>query len=552
MTTPRGRTLPIPDGFRVEWRNPSDAGYLWVWDDVHAPVPATPLQQSVNAVTGRGIRQAARELQMPRGGPRRDFNGYAYIAYLPTPPADDEVERHEQVLDVAIPALRHRWDKEFLPRLESDLETLRVLGESGADPATLGERLVQAIEIVQYHYYIHFIVIFTLFGATGRLATLYERITNSNDEMGPYRLLQGLPTKSVEAASALERVAALGRSIPAVAELFDNPDPHSILRRLKRTPEAFDLVRGFDDYLATYGHRSVAEDISGPTWIEDPSYPLLALRGYVQGAPRNLEAEMASQADEANRALADALALIAASDDSLRQEFESAVEVARAAWPLREDHAHYIDQQSVAFLRQALLLCGNRLAEQGTIARTDDVFYLEIPEIQEALESPDVRLHQRVNEHRAVRETLSRSTPPRFLGTMPEKGPILDSELAKFFNPLGTPAGATEEGSRTLRGTPGAPGIHTGRARIVLSPDEFDHVQTGDILVTRTTNPSWTPLFGIIGALITDSGGVLSHGAIVAREVGLPAVVGTKGATETISDGQVITVDGNRGLITLA
>ena len=135
---------------------------------------------------------------------------------------------------------------------------------------------------------------------------------------------------------------------------------------------------------------------------------------------------------------------------------------------------------------------------------------------------------------------------------MPEKEPVLDSELAKFFNPFGTPAGATDEGSRTLRGTPGAPGTHTGRARIVLSPEEFDHVQAGDILVTRTTNPSWTPLFGIIGALVTDSGGVLSHGAIVAREVGLPAVVGTKGATETISDGQVITVDGNRGLLTLA
>ncbi len=552
MTKPRGRTLPIPDGFRVEWDNPADAGYLWVWDDVHAPVPATPLQQSVNSVTGRGIRQAARELQMPRGGPRRNFNGYAYIAYLPTPPAGDEVERHERVLDVAIPALRHRWDKEFLPRLESDLETLRTLGESGTDRATIGQRLVQAIEIVQYHYYIHFIVIFTLFGATGRLATLFHRITGSNDEMGPYRLLQGLPTKSVEATRALERVATLGRSVPVVAELFDNPDPHSILRRLKRTPEASDLVRGFDDYLAHYGHRSVAEDISGPTWIEDPSYPLLALRGYIQGAPRNLEAELASQADEANRALVDALALIAASDDSLRQEFESAVEVARATWPLREDHAHYIDQQSVAFLRRALLLCGNRLAEQSTTARTDDVFYLEIPEIQEALESPDVRLHQRVDERRAVRETLSRSAPPRFLGTMPEKEPVLDSELAKFFNPFGTPAGATDEGSRTLRGTPGAPGIHTGRARIVLSPEEFDHVQAGDILVTRTTNPSWTPLFGIIGALVTDSGGVLSHGAIVAREVGLPAVVGTKGATETISDGQVITVDGNRGLLTLA
>ncbi len=552
MTEPRGQVLPIPDGFPVQWDNPRDAGFLWVWDDVHAPVPATPLQQSVNAATGRGIRQAARELQLPRGGPRRDFNGYAYIAYLPTPPAEEEVERHEQVLDESIPALRRRWDEEFLPRLESDLDALRALGETDKDAATLGPRLEQAIEIVQHHYYIHFIVIFTLFGATGRLAILYQRITGSDDEMGPYRLLQGLPTKSVEAASALERVAAMARSVPAIAGLFDNPDPHSILRRLKRTPQASDVVRAFEDYLATYGHRSVAEDVSGPTWIEDAAYPLLALRGYVQGAPRNLESELASQADQANSALSGVLALIPASEVSLRQDFESAVEAARAAWPLHEDHAHYIDQQSVAFLRRVLLLCGDRLAENGAIARADDVFYLQISEIQEGLEPPEARFHDRIDERRTVRETLSRSSPPRYLGTMPENGPALDSELAKFFNPLGTPDGATREGSRSLRGTAGAPGVHTGRARIILSAEEFDRVQAGDVLVTRTTNPSWTPLFGVIGALVTDSGGVLSHGAIVAREVGLPAIVGTKGATETIIDGQIITVDGNRGLITLA
>jgi phosphohistidine swiveling domain-containing protein len=552
MTEKRGQVLQIPEGFPVHWENPSDAEFLWVWDDVHSPVPGTPLQQSVNAATGRGIRRAARELQMPRGGPRRDFNGYAYIAYLPTPPAQDEVDRHERVLDDAIPDLRRRWDEEFLPGLDSDLDTLRSLGEPGADPASLAARLDQAVEIVRDHYYIHFIVIFTLFGATGRLARLYKQITGTDDEMSPYLILQGRPNKSVEAGRALKHVAATARSQPPVATLFDNPDPHSILRRLRRTPEATDVVAQFERYLGTYGHRSVAEDISGPTWIEDPAYPLLALRGYVQGAPRDLDAELAGQAVEADRMFQDALGHVAPNDSETREAFERIVEICRAVWPLREDHAHYIDQQSVAFLRRILLACGEMLASRGTVPRVDDVFYLELPEIQEALGSGEARFQDRVRDRRAVRMDLMRSTPPRFLGTMPEAGPALDSELAKFFNPMGNSSGGTGETSKVLRGTPGSPGAHIGPARVVLSTEEFERVQPGDVLVTRTTNPSWTPLFGVIGALVTDSGGVLSHGAIVAREVGLPAVVGTKGATEIVRDGDIVTVDGSLGLVTLA
>ena len=524
---------------------------LWVWDDVHSPVPSTPLQQSISAATGRGIRRAARELQMPRGGPRRDFNGYGYIAYLATPPAPDEVERHDRVLDEVIPALRRRWDDEFLPRLEADLQTLRTLGDPDADPASLTPRLEQAVEILQHHYYIHFIVIFTLFGTTGRLASLYRRITGSTDEMGPYRLLQGQPNKSLEAGIALEQIADMVRSLPSVAALFQNPDPHSILRRLRRSAEAGQVVARFDDYLRVYGHRSVAEDVSGPTWIEDPAYPLLALRGYVHGTARDVAGDLAAQAAEADRAMEETLAHIPAADTHTRDAFVGAVAAARAVWPLREDHAHYIDQQSVALFRRIVLACGEFLVKRGALARRDDVFYVEIPEILAALQSPDIRYQERVEQRRAVRGALMRVAPPRFLGTMPPGGPSLDSELAKFFNPMGDAGNSMREGSRVLRGTGGSPGVHTGPARVVLSPEEFERVQPGDVLVTRTTNPSWTPLFGVIGALVTDSGGILSHGAIVAREVGLPAVMGTKGATEIVKDGQIVTVDGNLGLVTL-
>jgi pyruvate,water dikinase len=510
------------------------------------------MQQAVNRATGRGIRQAARELQMPRGGPRKDFNGYAYIAYLPTPPAREEIERHERVLDAVIPAFRQRWDQEFVPKLERDLATMRAFDLSAADGPTLAGYLRQALDLHQGHYHIHFLVIFTLFGATARLARLYERVTGSSHQVSPYRLLQGIPNISVQAGKALHAIAAEARTDPAIVALFETSDPHSILRRLRRTPAAESLLARFQAYLETYGNRSVAEDISGPTWIEDPSYPLLALRGYVQGAPRDFDEELTAQAKEAERATQQALSAIPAQDESLRREFLDVLAQCRALWPLREDHAHFIDQQSVALVRRVLLACGARLAEVGVIDHRDDVFYLNLEEVLEALESGGGRLMDRVQEREAVRKELMRTAPPQFLGTMPAQGPAMDSELAKFFNPMGVSSNPVGEQAKTLRGLAGSPGVHTGPARVVLSTGEFDRVQPGDVLVTRTTNPSWTPLFGVIGALVTDSGGVLSHGAIVAREVGLPAVMGAKGATARITDGQIVTVDGNAGVVRLA
>jgi pyruvate,water dikinase len=129
--------------------------------------------------------------------------------------------------------------------------------------------------------------------------------------------------------------------------------------------------------------------------------------------------------------------------------------------------------------------------------------------------------------------------------------PLITGELSKFFNPVANINTDPLEERNVLRGTAGSPGMHTGPAKVILTPESFDSVQPGDVLVTRTTNPSWAPIFGTIGALVADSGGVLSHGAIVARELSLPAVMGTKIGTRLIKTGDVVTVDGNNGAVTI-
>jgi pyruvate,water dikinase len=178
-----------------------------------------------------------------------------------------------------------------------------------------------------------------------------------------------------------------------------------------------------------------------------------------------------------------------------------------------------------------------------------DVFHLTVDEVREAGERyPDIDLRAPIAARRAVMEAFSTIQPPPFLGTPPPGPPPNDPvsvSIGKFFGE--PPQPSTEPG--VLRGNAGSPGTVRGTARVMRSLMEADRLQPGDILVARTTAPPWTPLFATAAAIVTDTGGILSHSAIVAREYGIPAVVGTALATTLIQDGQTIEVDGDNGVV---
>jgi pyruvate,water dikinase len=194
---------------------------------------------------------------------------------------------------------------------------------------------------------------------------------------------------------------------------------------------------------------------------------------------------------------------------------------------------------------------GRRLCNQGVVCSPVDVFYLTLEEALTALKDGSTKsLNDSVSQRRNERDKNSKLIPPAYLGTVPEDGPAATvPESQAMLGP--TPDFNAEQEPSVLRGTGGAAGSITGPAKVVRSPDEFGKIRPGDILVCTSTSPTWTPLFGTIAALVSDSGGVLSHTAIVAREYGLPAVVGVRNGTRRITDGQIITVDGDKGLVLL-
>ena len=230
-----------------------------------------------------------------------------------------------------------------------------------------------------------------------------------------------------------------------------------------------------------------------------------------------------------------------------RKLFRKLVSWAQDSVPLREEG---LSDLGLGYpqLRRMLRELGRRLVESGAIEQLDDVFWLLKAEADQAAEALDEgeAIHsfvELVEQRKAVWQAEMRATPPPVL---PPKSKWMGLDLGIF-----VAAEDAEQAGDTIQGEGTSPGRVAGTARVLHGPEDFDQMQPGDILVAKFTTPAWTPLFARAAAIVTDIGGQLSHGSIVAREYGIPAVMGTGVATKRIERGQRVTVDGDAGTVTL-
>jgi pyruvate,water dikinase len=198
-----------------------------------------------------------------------------------------------------------------------------------------------------------------------------------------------------------------------------------------------------------------------------------------------------------------------------------------------------------------MLEFGRRLAAAGVLDRADEIFYLNFDETRTTAEAlPRLDKRHVVAGRRAEMEYFRGVLPPPALGEPPPGPPPVDPlsrAINRFFG-FGTPSPSPAD-PNVLKGNAGSPGVARGPARVVHSLAESGKLQAGDVLVAETTMPAWTPLFATAAAVVTDTGGVLSHCAVVAREYRIPAVVGARTATSLIHDGQLLEVNGSTGVV---
>ena len=348
------------------------------------------------------------------------------------------------------------------------------------------------------------------------------------------RLLAGMGNNdAANAGLELWRLAVSVTGRPALRRAVTDADGFDDLRRrAERTDDGREFLRRWDAFLAEHGHHCRGElELMNPRWSERPDRVLEQLRSYVEAVGRDDFLTRYRQAARRRRE-ADEEVRRRLRNPLKRAAFRFLVHRARHCGPLREN----IKSETVRWIaaaRRALLALGARLADCDRLGRADDVFFLTFDELDALVHHGDSGARQTVAARRAEHERNVATRPP----------PVVVGQFA--------PAAAADcspPAEGVLAGLGASPGVVTGPARVILRAAD-DQVRSGEVLVAPFTDPGWTPYFLNAAAIVMDLGGMLSHGSIIAREYGIPAVVNVTAATRTIRTGQLLRVDGHRGLV---
>jgi len=345
------------------------------------------------------------------------------------------------------------------------------------------------------------------------------------------RALPHNPTTEMDLA--LWALAREARADPEIARMLDETPPEHLAEDYRGGALPPKLQMSLADFLRLYGHRGVAEiDLGLPRWSEDPTYIMGVLANYLRlDDPQAAPDVQFLRATREAEAMVEELTRRATGKGRLRGTLvRFLLGRARELSGLREMPKFCI-VLLMARARESLWAVGTELAESGLLERAGDIFFLSVPEAWAALAGENLRPLIR-ERHVVYEQEIGRRHVPRLL-------------LSDGTEPTADTHGATGADG-VLRGTPASGGVVRQKARVVLDPGEAS-LEPGEILVAPSTDPGWTPLFLTAGGLVMEMGGPMSHGAIVAREYGIPAVVGVPDATERISTGQRITVDGSAG-----
>jgi pyruvate,water dikinase len=227
----------------------------------------------------------------------------------------------------------------------------------------------------------------------------------------------------------------------------------------------------------------------------------------------------------------------------LLRRFEALLALAQRYAVIREEQAGWFTL-GWPLLRRAVLRLGETLCDRGVIAQVEDVFYLKRSELDVGLDHQLADMRVTVASRRLEWERQRRLSPPLTLGKA-----LGESLIAGAADDMRMPGAASRSKPNMLKGMPASPGRATGPVRVVYVSDDFARFQAGEVLVAQVTTPAWTPLFERAAAVVTDGGSVAAHASLVAREYGIPAVVGTGDATARLHDGQLVTVDGGSGVV---
>lgn len=555
VSPPPSGQIPIPPEFPVTWEEAGDERGFWTVDALHFPTPIAPLNDSFIRALYRASNEGFASLDLPMRMVARRINTYHYLGIVPLSLPPEEIEamgqRAQEKVGASMGRLLEHWQDDWLPAVKRELAAWERFDLAAADAASFRAHVAATMARYERIWSVHFQIVVPMLMAMSSFTDLYRDLFGGDDAFDALRLVQGFENETLRANRAGWMLGRAAAASPAVRQLIEATPSPDVVAALGQSDAGRLFLAALRDYLAQFGRRgSDFIDIDRPSWLEDPTPVIDVIKGYLAGPDSDPEEERVRLAASREALLADTRTRLQGYPRQAAEQFEFSLKAAQAATVLSEDHGFYIDWMGLYEVRRVMVEAGRRLALAGAIASPDDVFMLYFDELLTALDNPAGNVAAHIPARRAEIAHFRQIAPPPAIGTPPPGAPPdnpVNRAMMRFFG--GPPPVSETPG--VIRGNAGSPGIVAGRAVVARSLAEAGRLRPGDILVAETTAPPWTPLFAIAAAVVTDSGGVLSHAAVVAREYGIPAVVGTGMATKVIPDGAQIEVDGRAGTIRL-
>lgn len=525
----------------------------WELDPVHFPRPVTQYWTEIHppAYT-RGVQDfMAYYGTLLEGISTHYINGFSYRAVVPV--ADEQVpERFARAEDVWAKKLwrdqLREWDEVAKP---SSIAKHREL--QAVDPETLSDaELVAYLTQCRDH---HALMISQHMRYTGAaMLSIGDLLAHVGEwtDVPPAEVLgmmRGTAPVSAGASDQLNQfIAAVNEDASAQQLLMSDADAAEVLASLRELRG--NVGPATSAYLDLVGYRLLdGFDISGRYALEMPDVLVRAMRTSVEGDSREAADSEARVAEVRERVPAQHQA-----------EFDELVAEALLMYRIRDERGVFSDIWASGIARRAVIAAGRRVATAGRIHEPEHFVDAGFDEMTSLLSGSDLPSADELRTRYEYRTTHSAKDAPTFLGDPPQPPPDLSGlppGEARVMRAIGLGLGMlfgsseAEHEEHLLRGLGASGGVYEGPARRVSGPVDFDRIQEGDVLVTEATTEAFNILLPLLGAIVTDSGGLLSHSAIVAREYGIPGVVGTRDGTERIPDGTRVRVDGDAGEITV-
>ncbi|MGI8926527.1 MAG: PEP-utilizing enzyme [Tepidiformaceae bacterium] len=551
-------------------------GY-WRRESSHFPQPLSPMTRSlmiepINVAFRRVFAETGALLE---GVEFREIGGWVYNRQVPLGGKDRKAPpKWLMWLAVrTIPSLRRRvrtnlegirsdltfqwverWYNEWRPAQEAAIARLRAVDLQELDDAAFIAYVATLRVFFEESINIHFRLAAVSLPVVELVFACDEML--GWDERRGLSLLTGLSTTSTEPARRLAELTRMAAERQAVREAIESGGPGTAARLASIDAE---FAAAFDAYQHDFACRALRYEVADPTLAELPDLTVTLIRDQMTRGydPMAAAASAAAKREETAATARATLSTRPAADGA---RFDRLLARAQRVYPVREDNEFTTVSVPLALARYAAREAGRRLVTREELAEPDDVFFLEWHEMAERLEAGGdardlvarrKRERKWVLEHPALPAYGTPPGPPPSFDALPAETAVAMKAILWAFQRVFEEDRTAQKqmGGATLKGIAAAPGRYTGPVRVILSEDEFDKIEAGDVLVCSITSPVWSIIFPSVGALVTDTGGILSHPAIISREYGVPAVVATGNATALLKDGQVVTVDGDRGVI---